>query len=71
MADAYRPGSWLSLAWYTLTQACGWWADRVLAGASPTNGSPGLPLPRSYIYMLGIFFSAEGPLGKNTFDKTI
>jgi hypothetical protein len=35
----------------SLTQASGWWADRVLAGASPTNGSSGLPLPRSYIYI--------------------
>jgi hypothetical protein len=42
--------SWLSYAW--LTHACVQWADRdlvgVLAGASPTNGSPGLPL---YIYI--------------------
>jgi hypothetical protein len=41
--------SWLSYAW--LTQASGQWADHDLAGASPTNGSPGLPLPLPYIYM--------------------
>jgi hypothetical protein len=45
--------SWLSSAW--LTQARVHWADRdlagVLAGASPTNGSPGLPLPLRYIYI--------------------
>jgi hypothetical protein len=46
--------SWLSSAW--LTQARVHWADRDLAGvlarASPTNGSPGLPLPHPYIYIL-------------------
>jgi hypothetical protein len=41
--------SWLSYAW--LTQASGQWADHDLAGASPTNGSPGLPLPLPYIYI--------------------
>jgi hypothetical protein len=45
--------SWLSYAW--LTHARVQWADRdlvgVLAGASPTNGSPGLPLPLPYIYI--------------------
>jgi hypothetical protein len=44
--------TWLSYAW--LTQAGVQWAERdligVLAGASPTNGSPGLPLPLPYIY---------------------
>jgi hypothetical protein len=45
--------SWLSYAW--LTHARVQWVDRdlvgVLAGASPTNGSPGLPLPLPYIYI--------------------
>jgi hypothetical protein len=41
--------SWLSTAW--LTQARGCWVDRVLAGASISRGSPGLPLPLPYIYM--------------------
>jgi hypothetical protein len=48
--------SWLSSAW--LTQARIHWPDRVLAGvlagASPTNGSPRLPLPLPYIYSLYI-----------------
>jgi hypothetical protein len=52
--------SWLSSAW--LTQARVHWADRdladVLAGASPTNGSPGLPLPLPYIYIISISVSA-------------
>jgi hypothetical protein len=43
----------LSYAW--LTHAGVQWADRdlvdVLAGASPTNGSLGLPLPLPYIYI--------------------
>jgi hypothetical protein len=43
----------LSYAW--LTQAGVQVAERdtigVLAGASPTNGSPGLPLPLPYIYI--------------------
>ena len=47
--------TWLSYAW--LTQAGVQWAERdpigLLAGASPTNGSPGLPLPLPYIYILG------------------
>jgi hypothetical protein len=43
--------SWLSTAW--LTQARGCWADRVLVGASISRGSPGLPLPLPYIYILG------------------
>jgi hypothetical protein len=46
--------SWLSYAW--LTRARVQWADRdlvgVLAGAFPTNGSLGLPLPLPYIYIL-------------------
>jgi hypothetical protein len=45
--------SWLSYAW--LTQARVQWADRDLVGglaeASPTNESPGLPLPLPYIYI--------------------
>jgi hypothetical protein len=45
--------TWLSYAW--LTQAGVQWAERdpisLLAGASPTNGSPGLPLPLPYIYI--------------------
>jgi hypothetical protein len=46
--------TWLSYAW--LTQAVDvQWAERdpigLLAGASPTNGSPGLPLPLPYIYI--------------------
>ena len=45
--------TWLSYAW--LTQAGVHWAERdpigLLAGASPTNGSPGLPLPLPYIYI--------------------
>jgi hypothetical protein len=49
--------TWLSYAW--LTQAGVQWAERdpigVLAGASPTNGSPGLPLPLPYIYMEELF----------------
>jgi hypothetical protein len=40
-------------AW--LTQAGVHWAERdpidLLAGASSTNGSPGLPLPLPYIYI--------------------
>jgi hypothetical protein len=50
--------SWLSYAW--LTHAGVQWADRdlisVLAGASPTNGSPGLPLPLPYICIYIYFF---------------
>jgi hypothetical protein len=51
--------TWLSYAW--LTQAGVQWAERdpigLLAGASPTNGSPGLllPLPYIYIYIVCIF----------------
>jgi hypothetical protein len=41
--------SWLSSAW--LTQARVHWADRDLAGASPTNGSSGLSLLYIYIYI--------------------
>jgi hypothetical protein len=41
--------SWLSTAW--LTQSRGCWVDRVLAGASISKGSPGLPLPLPYIYI--------------------
>jgi hypothetical protein len=49
--------SWLSYAW--LTQARVQWADRdlvgVLARASPTNGSPELPLSLPYIYIYCIY----------------
>jgi hypothetical protein len=41
--------SWLSTTW--LMQACGCWVDRVLARASISRGSPGLPLPLPYIYI--------------------
>jgi hypothetical protein len=40
--------SWLSTTW--LTQARGCWADRVLARASISRGSPGLPYIYIYIY---------------------
>jgi hypothetical protein len=47
----------LSYAW--LTQAGVQWADRdpigLLAGASSTNGSPGLPLSLPYIYNIYIY----------------
>jgi hypothetical protein len=36
---------WLLTAWLR-----GCWVDRVLAGASISRGSPGLPLPLPYIY---------------------
>jgi hypothetical protein len=38
--------SWLLTAWLR-----GCWVDRVLAGASISRGSPGLPLPLPYIYI--------------------
>jgi hypothetical protein len=41
--------TWLSYAW--LTQAGVHDPIGVLAGASPTNGSLGLPLPLPYIYL--------------------
>jgi hypothetical protein len=41
--------SWLLTAWLR-----GCWVDRVLAGASISRGSPGLPLPLPYIYIYTI-----------------
>jgi hypothetical protein len=38
--------SWLLTAWLR-----GCWVDRVLARASISRGSPGLPLPLPYIYI--------------------
>jgi hypothetical protein len=55
--------SWLLTAW--LTQACGCWVDRALAGASISRGSPGLPLPLPYIYIY-IYIYTHAPPGART-----
>jgi hypothetical protein len=47
---AYRPG-FLVVHCMPDASTRGCWVDRVLAGASISRGSPGLPLPLPYIYI--------------------
>jgi hypothetical protein len=64
--------SCLLTAW--LTQARGCWVDHVLAGASISRGSPGLPLPLPYIYIYIyiLYIRSPGlPITKGSPDQTV